>query len=141
MTDLAGFTSLRAALDESLRSTPHLPRDQAVIAVACHLADLLDDATDRLTDAAEGETEDGRDFARMVTVIDRLTPKYLAALDRLGMSPGARPQTRAGEHDGRTDPAAAELAKLQSSGPGSPSAGIDYAAHLDASVTEADSVD
>lgn len=113
----------------------------AAIALARHLADLIDDATDRLSDAAEGETEDGRDFGRMVVVIDRLAPKYLAVLDKLGMSPGSRPAVRGGERDGRTDPAAAALARLQSAGAGAPADGLDYAAHLDPAVAQAHPVD
>lgn len=137
MTSPPATTSLSAALELGLQSTPHLPRDIASIALARTLATLLDDAQDRLTDAAEDQTEDGRDFARMVTVIDRLAPKYAAMLDRLGMSPGARPATRGGELDGRTDPAAGELARLQSAAPGAPADGLDYAEDLHPAVAEA----
>jgi hypothetical protein len=132
------FTSLEAALNESLRSTPHLPRDRAMIELARHYARMLDDAADRLSDAGEGEAEDGRDFARMAALIARIGPRYEATLDRLGMSPGARPAVRGGEHDGRTDPAAAALAVLQSGGV---AAGVDYAAGVDPAVTAADAED
>jgi hypothetical protein len=132
------FTSLEAALDESLRSTPHLPRDRAMIELARHYARMLDDAADRLTDAGDGEAEDGRDFARMAALIARIGPRYEATLDRLGMSPGARPAVRGGEHDGRVDPAAGALAILQSGGV---AAGVDYAAAVDPAVAEADAGD
>jgi hypothetical protein len=134
-------TSNRAALLEALETTPRLPRDLAAVKLALHYADLLDDATDRLSDAGEGEAEDGRDFGRMVAVITRVGPRYEAMLDRLGMSPGARPVTRDGESHGG-DPASAELDRLRAdSAAGAPASGVDYAAFVDPSVTEADTED
>jgi hypothetical protein len=132
------FTSLEASLTASLASTPHLPRDRAMIELAKTYARMLDDAADRLSDAGDGEAEDGRDFARMAALIAKIGPRYEATLDRMGMSPGARPAVRGGEHDGRIDPAAAALAVLQSGGV---AAGVDYAAAVDPAVAEADAGD
>ncbi|MDQ1700670.1 MAG: hypothetical protein QOG34_2533 [Frankiaceae bacterium] len=90
-------TSIADAVRRSLEDTPHLPRDKAAIALLLHYADLLDDATDRLDDAAEeGEH---RDFGRMVMAISKIGPRVEAMLDRLGMSPGARPAKRDGDPD------------------------------------------
>lgn len=127
-------TSLRAALDEALRTTPYMPRDVAMVTLARRYADTLDDAYDRLDEASEDEEEQPRNFGRMVAVIAKIGPRYEAVLDKLGMSPGARPATRGGEPHG-VDPAAAALASLQSGG--SP-AGVDTSAHLHPAVADAD---
>lgn len=141
-----GHTSLRAALVASLESTPRLPRDAGAVKLLLHYADLLDDATDRLSDAAE--EEETRDFGRMVTVIAKLGPRLEAMLDRLGMAPGARRPADngggGGDGNGRPDPAAAALAALRdNAGPGADgaAAGVDYAAVVDPAVTEADTAD
>ena len=123
-TEIPDFTSLRAALDHSLASTPHLPRDRAAVALARRYADLLDDATDRMDDAAETMDhtvgEDGaRDFGRMVTVITRIGPRLESVLDKLGMTPGARRGD--GAPNVPDDPAAVALANLRA----------EYAARLD----------
>lgn len=106
-------TSLLGALDEALRSTPALPRDRAVITLARRYAATLDDAYDRMNEAGEDEEDQPRNFARMVAVIAKIGPRYEAVLDKLGMSPGARPATRGGDPH-HVDPAAAALADLQS---------------------------
>lgn len=129
-------TSLRAALDDALASTPHLPRDRAAIALARRYADLLDDATDRLDDAAEvladTDGQDGaRDFGRMVTVIIRLGPRLESVLDRLGMTPGAR---RGEERNVPDDPAADVLAGLRAA---YDATRVDPAAAVDEAVTAA----
>lgn len=135
-------TSLLAALDASLESTPRLPRDAAAVALARQYAAMLDDATDRLTDAAEGETEDGKDFGRMVAVITRIGPRYEAMLDRLGMAPGSRPATLNGQGVGGGDPESAALERARADADaGAPASGIDYAAAVDPAVTETDPED
>lgn len=126
-------TSLLDALDEALRTTPALPRDRAVIALARRYAATLDDAYDRMSEASEEEDDQPRNFARMVAVISKIGPRYEAVLDKLGMSPGARPAVRGGDPH-HVDPAAAALADLQS---GEPAHGVDPAAGLHPAVAEA----
>lgn len=136
MTDLDDgpeATSLRAALDEALRTTPTLPRDGAMVMLARRYADTLDDAYDRLSEASEQEDDEPRNFGRMVAVIAKIGPRYEATLDKLGMSPGARPATTRGEPHG-VDPAASALQTLQSDG--SPP-GIDPAAGVHPAVAAA----
>lgn len=141
MTDDLLPTSNRAALLDALETTPRLPRDVAAVALALEYATILDDATDRLRDAGEGEAEDGKDFGRMIAVIARVGPRYEAMLDRLGLSPGARPATRDGEGIGG-DPASAALERARAdAAAGAPASGIDYAAAVDPAVTEADAAD
>lgn len=127
-------TSLSAALQTALADTPHLPRDRAMIALAVRYAALLDDATDRLQEAADTmadtDGQDGaRDFGRMITVVTRLGPRLEAVLDKLGMSPGSR------RADGSThvpdDPAAAALGDLRAAF----AARVDLAAAVDPAVT------
>lgn len=130
-------TSLRAALDEALRTTPYMPRDTAMVMLARRYADTLDDAYDRMTEASESEDDEPRNFARMVAVIAKIGPRYEATLDKLGMSPGARPATRGGEPHG-VDPAAAALEGLQS---GITPPGLNPAAHLHPAVAEVDAGD
>jgi hypothetical protein len=130
-------TSLRAAFDEAIRTAPHLPRDVAMVVLARRYADTLDDAYDRLEEASEDEEEQPRNFGRMVAIIAKIGPRYEAVLDKLGMSPGARPASRGGDPHG-VDPAAAALAELQS---GSSPPGLNPAAYVDAAVAEADAGD
>lgn len=138
MTDDLDGTSMRAALDDALTEAPHLKRDRAMIALAYRYADLIDDALDR-ADQAEDD-EQARDFARMVAVIAKIGPRLEAALNAMGMSPGARPATRnGGEHGTAPDPGSVALDQLTGAG-GAP-AGVDYAAAVDPSVTEADAGD
>lgn len=125
-------TSLSNALDQALRTTPVLPRDMAMVALARQYAAMLDDAVDRIGEAEEDDA--GRDLARAVAIVAKIGPRFEATLDRLGMSPGARPAARGGEpHDGVTA-AASALAGLQSG----PAAGVDYASCVDPAVTAAD---
>lgn len=139
MTDVPeyeAFTSLRAALVASLESTPHLPRDRAMIALALRYADMIDDAQDR---AGEADDDDqARNVARMIGLVAKIGPRLEAVLDKMGMSPGARPATTGGAPLNGTDPGSAALAGLQAGRPGSPAPGIDYAAAVDPAVTEAD---
>jgi hypothetical protein len=94
---------------------------------------MLDDAEDRLQDAAEQDEEESRAFARVVNVITKIGPRYESVLDKLGMSPGARPATRGGEPHG-VDPAAAALDELRD---GDAPVGDDPAAYLDPATAEA----
>lgn len=126
-------TSLLDALDDALRTTPALPRDRAVITLARRYAATLDDAYDRMSEAGEDEEDQPRNFARMVAVIAKIGPRYEAVLDKLGMSPGARPATRGGDPH-HVDPAAAALADLQS---GEPAHGVDPAQGVHPAVAEA----
>jgi hypothetical protein len=128
------FTSHRAAFDHAIATTPKLPRDLAAVHLARTYAAMLDDATDRLTEHGEEESDDSRDFARVVTIISKLGPRYEALLDKLGMSPGARPAVRGGEPHG-VDPSAAALDDLRSGGQAPP--GVGQAAYLDAAAAEA----
>lgn len=142
MTDVPeyeAFTSLRSALIASLESTPHLPRDRALIALALRYADMIDDAQDRLGEA--GDEDEARDLGRMIAIVAKIGPRLEAVLDKMGMSPGARPATGGGAPLNGTDPGSTALAALQSGRPGSPAPGIDYAAAVDPAVTEADTED
>jgi hypothetical protein len=127
------FTSHRAAFDEALRTAPHLPRDVAAVHLARTYAGMLDDATDRLTEHGEEHDEQSRDFARVVAVIAKIGPRYEAVLDKLGMSPGARPAVRGGEPHG-VDPSASALDELRN---GAAAAGVDPAAYVDPAVAAA----
>lgn len=129
------FTSHRAAFDHAIDTAPHLPRDLAAVHLARTYASMLDDALDRLAERQEEEEDDdgSRAFARVVAIIAKIGPRYEAVLDKLGMSPGARPAVRGGEPHG-VDPAAAALDQLRN---GAAPAGFDPAAHLDPAVAEA----
>lgn len=131
------FTSHRAAFDHALITAPHLPRDLAAVQLARTYADMLDDALDRLAERAEEEDDGSRAFARVVAVIAKIGPRYEAVLDKLGMSPGARPAVRGGEPHG-VDPAAAALDDLRD---GAVADGVDYSAVVDPAVAEADAAD
>lgn len=136
-------TSQRAALVDALSDTPHLIRDRATIALALQYAGLLDDAVDRLGEADEDEQH--RNFARMAALIDKIGGRYLATLERMGMAPGARAATRAGDPQGvsgGSDPATAALAALQRAADAArAAAGVDPAASVDPAVTDADAAD
>lgn len=125
------FTSHRAAFDESIRTAPHMPRDLAAVHLAGAYADMLDDAVDRLGQAADDD--ESRAYGRYVAVVSKIGPRYEATLDKLGMSPAARPAIRGGEPHG-VDPSAQALDALRN---GAPAPGVDPAAYLDPSVTEA----
>lgn len=128
-----------AALEAALPTTPALPRDAAMINLARRQAARLDDVED-LIEQAESE-ESGRSVISLETLRDRMIGRYLATLDRMGMSPGARPAVRGGEHDGKPDPAAVALSGLQSGAAGSAAAGLDSTAFVDPAVTDADAGD
>lgn len=124
-------SSLLAAVERSLPDTPVKPRDAAAVALLKHYATLLDDAGDRLSDAAE--EDQAADFNRMAMTISRLGPRMEAMLDRLGMAPGARPALRGGEPHG-VDAAAAALAKLRDD---AAAAGVDDSPAVDPAVEAA----
>jgi hypothetical protein len=139
--DLPVMESLSTALRLALDSTPKLPRDRAAIRLAMHYAGLLDDVFDRMDEITEGGEEDERvaDLNRLVAMVAKLGPRFEATLDKLGMTPGARPAARGGEPGGTT-PQASFLAWLQSGDTVTP-AGVDPRAAVDPAVTAADAGD
>lgn len=117
-----------------------MPRDTVAVALALRYADALDDCFDDLVngDAAE----DGAAHARKVLEIARVGQRLEAMLDRLGMSPSARPAIPPNGADRGGDPASADLERARAdAAAGAPSSGIDYAAAVDPSVAEADAED
>jgi hypothetical protein len=127
-------------LATALETTPVLPRDAVSVALAKRYADALDDCFDQLVngDAAE----DGAAHARVVLEISRLGGRLEAMLDRLGMAPSARPAVPGGGGQGGPTAAGAALSQLERDGAaGAPTSGVDYAAHVDPAVTEADAED
>ncbi len=135
-SDLPEKESLSTSLRKGLDSTPRLPRDRAAIRLAMHYASLLDDAFDRLREVGE-DGDSLANFNRMAALIAKIGPRYEATLDKLGMTPGARPAVRGGDPAG-VSPAASWLAFLQSGGT---PPGFDPGASVDPSVAEADAVD
>jgi hypothetical protein len=131
--------TIHGDLEEALETTPRMPRDRVAVALAMRYAGALDDCFDELIngDAAE----DGAEHARKVLEIARLGQRLEAMLDRLGMAPSARPIVPTGGERGG-DPASGVLDGLRSdAAAGAPASGIDYAAHVDPSVAEADAAD
>jgi hypothetical protein len=134
-SDDARAPSIVAAVERSLEDTPRLPRDGAAVELARLYATLIDDAVDRLSDAAEDDQ--ARDFARMTITVERAGRRLESVLDRLGMTPAARPATRGGDpHGAPPDPARAALDALRGGTAAPP--GLDYAAAVDPAVTAAD---
>jgi hypothetical protein len=132
--------SVEGALEEALETTPLLPRDLAARQLALRYAETLDDLFDSLVngDAAE----DGAAHARVILEIARVGARYEAMLDRLGMSPGARPVIPNGGAPGGTSPDAGRLDQLRrDAAAGAPTSGVDYAAAVDPAVAEADAAD
>lgn len=127
-------------LRQSLETTPVLPRDRATIALAKRYADALDDCFD---DLLNGEAaEDGAEHARKILEIARVGARLEAMLDRLGMSPSARPAVTGSGGETVVDPATAELERLRAdAAAGAPTTGLDYAAAVDPAVTAADTED
>jgi hypothetical protein len=139
MAELEQFTSLRAALVAALEDAPYLPRDRAAVALALRYADLLDDAQDRVEQA--DDDDESRAYGRYVAVVAKIGPRLEAVLDRMGMTPGARPAVPGGSpHGSAPDPRAVALEQLQQSA-GAPAPGIDPAAFVDPAVEEADAGD
>lgn len=142
-------------LDESLDTTPRLPRDAVTVALARRYAAALDDCFDELIGVArpcprcratydEGDAvEDGAAHARVILEISRLGARLEATLDRLGMAPSARPAVPGGAGGiGGTSSAGAALEQLErDSGAGAPASGVDYTAAVDPAVADADALD
>jgi hypothetical protein len=125
-------TSISDAVEASLPDLPRKPRDEAAVATLRLYATLLDDAVDRMSDAAE--EEQARDFSRMVTVISKLGPRLEKMFDLLGMAPGARPTPPPGVQEGAGgDPRSEALQVLRDA-----AARLDPTSFVDPSVTEAD---
>lgn len=142
VSDLPDEESLTVSLRKGLDSTPRLPRDRAAVRLAMHYAGLLDDLFDRLDEHAEHRDDDGRDTAvadinRLTSLIAKIGPRYEATLDKLGMTPGARPAARGGDPQGVT-PQAALLGWLQQ---GATPPGVDPRQVVDPAVTAADAGD
>jgi hypothetical protein len=132
--------SIYGDLVDALESTPRMPRDAGAVGLAKAYAGLLDDCFDAL--ANDDATEDPAEHARKVLEISRIGARLEAMLDRLGMAPGARPAVPNGRGGTGGDPASSALDALRSdAAAGAPSTGIDYAAAVDPSVTEADAED
>lgn len=129
------FTSLRGALAAALESAPYLPRDRAAVALAFRYADLIDDAQDRIEQAEDDD--ESRAYGRYVTVVAKIGPRLEAVLDRMGMTPGARPAVPGGvPHGAAPDPRASALEHLERSA-GTPAAGLDPSALVDPAVAAA----
>ncbi len=130
--DATPHTSMIAAVEASLPDLPRLPRDRAAVAALRLYATLLDDAVDRISEAAEDD--EARDFGRMVTAVSKIGPRLERMFDMLGMAPGARPQLpETGPPGG--DPQQEAFDHLRA---GTTPAGFDHGALVDPSVTEAD---
>lgn len=128
-----GPPSLLAAVDQSLSDLPRKPRDHAAVQLLRLYATLLDDAVDRLQDAAE--QDEARDFGRMTTAIVKIGPRFERMIDMLGMAPGARPTAppSPSEEPAGGDPRSVALDKLRTADPG-----FDPTAFVDPAVTDAD---
>jgi hypothetical protein len=102
--------TIRADLDRSLQETPRLERDFAAVSLARLLADVLDDAQDRMFEAAE--EGQALNFKRMADVVHKISPQFRAVLEALWMTPGSRPAA-ARPPEQPVDPAFAALDQLQ----------------------------
>lgn len=118
----------------SLRTTPRLPRDTATVELALRYAALLDDLFVRLDE--HEAVESGAHHRRVIMEIDTIGKRLDAVLDRLGMSPGARPAVR--EADPGGDPDSATLDALRYDAAGGGAAGVDYTEAVDPTVAETD---
>lgn len=126
-------------LEESLETTPRMPRDALAVALLKRYARALDDCFDSLND--DDPAEDPAAHARVVLEISRLGARLEAMLDRLGMAPSARPIVPGKDGPGG-DPASAALDRARAdAAAGAPASGIDYAAAVDPAVAEADGED
>jgi hypothetical protein len=86
--------------------------------------------------------EDAAHHARKVLEIARLGQRMEGMLDRLGMAPGARPAVPGNPNGAERDPQSSALDQLRTdAAAGAPTSGVDYAASVDPSVTEADPAD
>lgn len=129
------MTSLLSALSDSLESTPHLPRDLALVRLAERYAEILDDLYDSLGQAlAEEEAQQHR---RTIDAIAKIGARYEQVLDKMGMSPGSRTERKEGATP--DDPADGALNALRDGAAAPP--GVDPTAAVDPSVAEADAGD
>ena len=132
--------SLSVQLDDALATVPRLPRDAVAVALAYRYAAALDDCFDALTEVTA--MENPAEHARKVLEIARLGQRLEAQLDRLGMAPSARPAVVGNGGDHGPTPEAREFERLRAdAAAGAPATGVDYAASVDPSVTEADAED
>lgn len=125
----------------ALESTPRLPRDAVIAQLAIRYAERLDDLFD--LEAGDAAAEDAAAHARITLEITRMGARLEQALDRLGMSPSARPAVT-GNGGGESGPTAAavDFERLRAdAAAGAPASGLDYAAGVDPAVTEADAED
>lgn len=123
--------SILTAVERSLEDLPRLDRDDAAVEALRLYATLLDDAVDRMSDAAEDD--EARDFNRMVTAISKIGPRLERMIDLLGMAPGSRPTAPKDPHAGG-DPQDDFLEQLRAT----LATGFDPAATVDPTVTAAD---
>jgi hypothetical protein len=115
----------------ALRDTPRLPRDAATVELALTFAKQLDRLVVRLAEAVdEGPVQ----HKRVISEIDIIGRRLESALDRLGMSPGARPAVRGSEVTGG-DPNSVALDGLRTDAAAG-AARFDYAASVDPAVAE-----
>lgn len=136
--------SIEDAYSAALESTPRLPRDAVTVQLALRYAEVLDDLFERLAGTPDrpDALEDPADHARVVLEVSRIGARFEACLDRLGMSPGARPAIpNLGGERGESPDTAALDALRGDAARGYPAAGIDYAAGVDPAVAEADDED
>ena len=132
------MSTIAGDLEDAFATTPTLPRDVVTKTLAMRYAQTLDDCFDALI--SDDAMEDPAEHARKVLEIARLGARLEAQLDRLGMAPSARPAVT-GSSGGESGPDAASRALERLRGDaaaGAPTVGLDYAAAVDASVTEAD---
>lgn len=118
-------------LKASLKDTPVLPRDAATVQLALQYAALIDVLFIRLEEPEA--VENPAQHRRVIMEIDTIGRRLDACLDRLGMSPGARPAARNAETGG--DPASEALDGLRADADAP--AGIDYSPAVDPAVTAA----
>jgi hypothetical protein len=132
--------SVLTDLDAGLETTPRLPRDVVAVTLARRYARALDVCLDELD--KDDAIEDPAHHARKVLEIARLGQRLEGMIDRLGMAPGARPNVPGNPNGGERDPASTALDALRAdAAAGAPASGVDYAAGVDPSVTEADPED
>ena len=121
-------------LRASLRSTPRLERDAATVELALAYARQFDVLGAALAEIDPVESSVAH--RRAVASYKDIGRMLEATLDRLGMSPGARPAVRDGGQVGG-DPDSAALDRLRADAAAG-TAGVDYAAAVDPAVTAAD---
>ena len=131
--------TISSKLRLALQSTPRLERDAATVELALTYGRLLDKLIKRLSE--DEATDSPTHHARVIREIDVIGRRLDATLDRLGMSPGARPAVRGGGEGTGGDPASAALDGLRADAAGAGAAGVDYTEAVDPAVTAADAGD